>query len=106
VNEFLVPLEKLFLLLNGLFLNSANTFKVKSFLLDQLSNRELFWVILSGPGEVSEVGGLMPKDVYDSLRKGCGEVVGEIPEYREYLNIFLAAGVHKPENWSQIKKWY
>lgn len=42
MNEFFVPLGDFFLFLNGLFLNGANSFRVKSFLLDQLLDRELF----------------------------------------------------------------
>nr|MDO8080121.1 hypothetical protein [Candidatus Freyarchaeota archaeon] len=104
MNEFLIPLENLFLFLNGLFLNGANTFKVKSSLLDKLSDRELFWVILSGPREVSQVGGLIPKDIYEELRGKCGGVMGEIPTYRCYLDMFLASGVYKPKDWTRIEK--
>jgi len=65
-------------------------------------NQDLFWVTLSGVGEISEVGGLISNEDYEQLRNACGEVISEIPSYTEYLNMFLAAGVHKPNDWTQI----
>ena len=100
MGEFLIPLDDLFLLLNGLFVGGVNRFTVKSFIL----NHKLFWVNLSGPREISEVGGLIPKNVYEQLRNRCGEAIGEIPSYTDYLNTFLASGVHKPKNWTQTAK--
>ncbi|MEM3594407.1 MAG: hypothetical protein QXS27_06740 [Candidatus Jordarchaeaceae archaeon] len=100
MNQFMIPLDEMFLFLNGLFLNDVRRFTVRSLLL----NRDLFWVTLSGVEETSEVGGVILGEVYEQLRNKCGEVISEIPSYTEYLNMFLASGVHKPNDWSRITR--
>nr|MDO8080267.1 hypothetical protein [Candidatus Freyarchaeota archaeon] len=100
MTEFVIKLENLFLLLNGLYLNGAHRFSVRSLLL----NRDLFHVELSNFRRVSKVSKLIPEDIYHQLRNRCGEVIGEIPGYDEYQDIFLASGVHKPDNWDQTRE--
>jgi len=100
VNQFLIPLNEMFLFLNGLFLTGVRRFTVKSLLL----NQELFRVTLSGVGEKSELTGLVENETYEQLRNNCCEVIGEIPTYTDYLNVFLASGINKPKDWPQIKE--
>jgi len=95
MGEFLIPLENMFLLLNGLFLGGSRSFVVRSLLL----KLDLFRVTLGAPRSFSWVGSTLPRDVYEERRNGCGDFIGEIPSYRDYLDVFLGAGVHTPEGW-------
>lgn len=95
--EFLIPLENMFLLLNGLFLGGGRSFTVRSLLL----NLDLFRVTLGGPRETSSVSGLVSRELYEGLRLGCGEFTDEIPSYINLLEAFLAAGVHDPTGWGE-----
>ncbi|MEX2753352.1 MAG: hypothetical protein Q6366_016010 [Candidatus Freyarchaeota archaeon] len=101
MNWFYLALDDLFLFLNGLFSVGIQTFDVKSLLL----NRELFWVKLGkSHRDASYVGGLLKKGDYDALRNRADKFKDEIPEYRDYINMFLASGVIKPHKWKDISE--
>ncbi|MBS7250810.1 MAG: hypothetical protein KIH08_09530 [Candidatus Freyarchaeota archaeon] len=101
MNWFHLALDDLFLFLNGLFSVGKDSFSVKSLLL----NQELFWVKLGkSHKDVSEVGGLLQYEDYEMLRNKYEKFSEEIPEYKEYVNMFLASGIIKPHKWDELSE--
>ncbi|MEM3650436.1 MAG: hypothetical protein QW831_06915, partial [Candidatus Jordarchaeaceae archaeon] len=101
MNWFHLALDDLFLFLNGLFSVGIESFTVKSLLL----GHELFSVKLGkSHRDASYVSELLKCEDYEPLRNRAEKFKDEIPEYPDYIKMFLTSGVIKPHNWDEMSK--